>query len=172
MSFLKYRTAAIYHACNTILQRLDNFQGHFLSELGISAGTALLVFNLAPLACRRDIAMLGVIHRCVLGKGPSHFQDFFKRASAKASITRRGARRHERDLIDIRNTDVLEIECRSILGLIWVCSHLPGTAAAANCVSSFQCNLQTLVKQRQLDGCHDWMVIISQLLQVHEHPLR
>ena len=58
ISYLEYRTAAIYNECNTTLQRLDNFQEHFLSELGISVKTALFVFNLAPLACRRDIAML------------------------------------------------------------------------------------------------------------------
>ena len=105
LSFLEYRTAAIYHACEPTLQRLDNFKEHFLLEFGITAKTSLFVLNLAPLACRRDIAMLGVIHRCVLGKGPPHFQDFFKLASAKASITRRGARRHEREFIEIRNTD-------------------------------------------------------------------
>ena len=164
LSFLEYRTAAIYHACNTTLQRLDNFQEHFLSELGITAKTALFIFNLAPLTCRRDIAMLGVIHRCVLGKGPPHFQEFFKLASAKASITRRGARRHQREFIDIRYTDFLEIERRSILGLICVYNHLPGTVVAANCVLYFQRNLQTLAKERAMDGCHDWMVKIILIL--------
>ena len=141
LSFLEYRTAAIYHACNTTLQRLDNFQEHFLSELGITAKTALFVFNLAPLARRRDIAMLGVMHRCVLGKGPPHFQDFFKLAPPKASTTRSGARRHGRQLIDIRNKAFIEIERRSILGLILVYNHMPGNVVAANCVSSFQRNL-------------------------------
>ena len=96
----------------------------------------------------------------------------FQLAWAKASITRNGARRHEMEFIDIRNKDFLEIDCRSILGFILVYNHLPGTVVAANFVLSFQCNVQTLVKQRALDGCHDWMVIISQLLPVNEHPLR
>ena len=81
--------------------------------------------------------MLRVIHRCVWGKGPPRFQDFLKLASAKASITRRGVRRHERGLIDIRNKDFLEIERRSIVGFIWVSNPLPGSVIAANCVSSF-----------------------------------
>ena len=153
----------MYNACNTTLQR---------SELRITAKTVLFVINLALLACRRDIAMLEVIHRCVLCNGPQHFQDLFRLAWAKASITRNGARRHAREFIDIRNKDFLEIDCRSILGFILVYNHLPGTVVAANFVLSFQCNVQTLVKQRALDGCHDWMVIISQLLQVSEHPLR
>ena len=39
---------------------------------------ALLNFNLAPLATRRDIGMLGVIHRTALGKGPSQLKQHFK----------------------------------------------------------------------------------------------
>ena len=46
LSFLEYRTAAIYNACNTTLLPLDNFQEHFLSELGITAETAMFVCNL------------------------------------------------------------------------------------------------------------------------------
>ena len=36
---------------------------------------ALFVFHLAPLSVRRDIAMLGVVHRTVLGWGPVQFRD-------------------------------------------------------------------------------------------------
>ena len=38
---------------------------------------ALIHFSLAPLECRRDMAMLGFIHRIALGKGPPPFQQFF-----------------------------------------------------------------------------------------------
>ena len=40
---------------------------------------ALFVFHLAPLSVRRDIAILGVIHRMVLGRGPQ-FRELFKLA--------------------------------------------------------------------------------------------
>ena len=99
--------------------------------------------------------MLGVMHRCVFSKGSPHFEDFFKLASAKASITRRGARRHEREFIDIRNAYLFEIERRNILGFIWVYNHLRGIVVAANCVSSLQRNIQTLVNERALYGCYD-----------------
>ena len=68
LAYIKYRTAAIYHACDTVLAPLDAFQQRFLRELGMSEEDALFHFNLAPLSCRRDIAMLGLIHRCVLKK--------------------------------------------------------------------------------------------------------
>eukprot|EP00969_Alexandrium_andersonii_P029728 1298020-Alexandrium_andersonii.AAC.1 len=38
--------------------------------LEISGRCALFRFRLAPLATRRDIALLGLVHRTVLGQGP------------------------------------------------------------------------------------------------------
>ena len=70
LSFIEYRTAAIYHARRDVLVRLDRVQEKFLEDVGISSQDALLHFNLAPLASRRDMAMLGMIHRTVLRKGP------------------------------------------------------------------------------------------------------
>ena len=58
-----------------LLQRLDRIQDRFLEELGLSAAEALLKHNLAPLSTRRDIAMLGLIHRTVLGCGPNTFSN-------------------------------------------------------------------------------------------------
>jgi len=77
LSFIEYRTPAIYHAKRDILQKLDNVQRKFLKNIGVDEATALHVFNLAPLEVRRDIAMLGLIHRTVLRKGPSHFRKLF-----------------------------------------------------------------------------------------------
>ena len=172
LSFLEYRTAAIYHACDTTLRPLDNFQERFLAELGIPAESAMFEFNLAPLACRRDMAMLGIVHRCVLGKGPAHFNEFFKLDTARAAMTRNGSRRHGRQLVDIRNRQFLEIERRSILGLIWVYNHLPATVVAANTVSLFQHNLQLLLKERLSNGYTDWRITLSPRIPVYRHPLR
>ena len=75
LSYTEYRTAAICNACDTALSPLDKLQNNFLAELGVSCQDALMHFNLAPLQCRRDIAMLGLVHRCVLGKLPAHFKN-------------------------------------------------------------------------------------------------
>ena len=120
LSYLEYRTAAIYHACNTVLAPLDAFQYRFLRELGISDEDAVFHFNLASLQCRRDIAMLGLIHRCVLEKGPDHFGTFFVRSTQQKPNTRSGSARHGRQIADIRNRHFLEIERRSALGLICI----------------------------------------------------
>ena len=71
LGFVEYRTAAVYHACPSALTSLDNLQEWFLRDLGLTAKEALEHFKLAPLSSTRDIAMLGVVLRAVLGKGPS-----------------------------------------------------------------------------------------------------
>ena len=76
LSFLEYRTSAIYHACDSHLRKVDALQARFLKHLGISAREAFERLNLAPLSTRRDIAMLGVIHRSVLGLGPPQLASF------------------------------------------------------------------------------------------------
>ena len=60
---MEFRTPAFYHASTSILQPLDRVLHSFLSQLSISEIEALIHFNLVPLALRRDIAMLGMIHR-------------------------------------------------------------------------------------------------------------
>eukprot|EP00969_Alexandrium_andersonii_P279798 12368234-Alexandrium_andersonii.AAC.1 len=44
----------------------------------IEEGCALLRFRLAPLAVRRDIALLGLVHRAALGLGPPQLQQIFR----------------------------------------------------------------------------------------------
>ena len=141
LSYLEYRTAAIYHACDTVLAPLDAFQEKFLREIGISEEDSLFNFNLAPLSSRRDIAMLGLIHRCVLNKGPEHFNTFFAASTQQRRNTRSASATHGKQLSDIDNKRFLDIERKSALVLVWVCNRLPeeivtGTVGGAMANSS------------------------------------
>ena len=60
------------------MQKLDRVQMRFLKDAGAEEADALMYFNLAPLSVRRDIAMMGVLHRTVAGRGPPHFKQHFK----------------------------------------------------------------------------------------------
>ena len=80
LSFIEYRTAAIYHACQSALDLLDDIQEKVLKVTGASKVEALNEMNLAPLSVRRDIAMLGIIHCAVIGRGPDQFREFSDRA--------------------------------------------------------------------------------------------
>ena len=77
LSHIEYRTPGIFHASTTALRPVDNILSCLLRDLDISLDACLHEFNLASLSTRRDIAMLAVIHRAVLHKGPPHFFPFF-----------------------------------------------------------------------------------------------
>ena len=76
LSCVEYRTAAIAHAATTTLYTLDLLQVQFLAAVGVTEREALLVFHLPPLSLRRDIAILGVLHRAALGIGPRPLRYF------------------------------------------------------------------------------------------------
>ena len=82
LSFVEYRTPAVNHVAKTTLAGIDAVQRRFLRECGLSDEDALLHFNLVPLETPRNIAMLGLIHRSVLGCGPRHFANMFFALSA------------------------------------------------------------------------------------------
>ena len=134
LSYLEYRTPAIYHATRVVLRRLDAVQRNFLHDIGVDGVTALLHFHLAPLSTRRDVAMLGMIHRTVLGKGPPQFGKFFRRDP-----------NHTLKLVDPRQTSRSPLLKRSALGLVAVYNMLPHNVLSAKTVSAFQKGLQATV---------------------------
>ena len=174
LSYVEYRTAAVYHATNTVLRPLNAVQTRFLKALGCTELEALMEFNLAPLSARRDIAMLGVIHRTTLGKGPAHFREFFKPAerTQRTYFTRRTARNHTKPLEDPRTGRFPELLRRSALGLIAVYNMLPPELVLAKTVKEFQSNLQELLKTRAKEGCDDWAETLSPRVPLWCHPLR
>ena len=84
-SFVEYRTPAVYHAASTILPGIDAVQRRFLRVCCLTEEDALMFFNLAPLETRRDMAMLVLIHRTVLGCDTRHFASIFRLAPPSSS---------------------------------------------------------------------------------------
>ena len=102
--------------------------------------------------------MLGLIHRCVLGKGPPQFAQFFVQENAGPvyRCTRAQLRRHSRTLVDLLRGKFLEIDRRSALGLIGVYNMLPSNIVGLNSVCTFQGALQKLVIQQALQENPHW----------------
>ena len=174
LSYVEYRTAALYHATDSVLKPLDAVQSRFLKALGCSEVEALMELNLAPLRARRDIAMLGVVHRTVLGKGPSHFRAFFKLAELKQHryLTRRAGKNHDKQLEDPRKGTFPELVRRSALGLIAVYNLLPADLVEEKTVKGFQSKLQGHLKERAAAGCEDWAETLSLRVPLWKHLLR
>ena len=159
LSYLEYRTPAIYHATRAILRRLDAVQTRFLKDIGVDEVTALNKFHLAPLTTRRDIAMLGLIHRTAMGKGPAQFKEFFKRDP------------HSTALHDPRNDSNAPITRRSALGLVAIYNMLPPSVLVARSVSAFQRSLQECVVKFALSGYPQWAELFSPRIPLVSHPI-
>ena len=102
--------------------------------------------------------MLGVLHRTVLGKGPTHLRKHFKR---EAGWKLEDPRTYIKDPLVVR----------SALGLTVVYNMLPERCRAANSVKEFQTGLQKLVKDRLEDGYEDWGDTLSPRTPMGRHPL-
>ena len=102
LPFPEHSAPAVYHATTALLDVLDRVQTTFLRRLGLTEEEALERYSLAPLGTRRDVAMLGVVHRTVLGDGPPQFRKWFFPAAAPnhAYHTRTQAKKHEKHLHD------------------------------------------------------------------------
>ena len=173
LSYVEYRTVAIYHACDTHLAHIDRLQTRFLRELDVSPEEALTEFHLAPLSTRRDIAMLGMVHRASLGKGPRQLHRFFCRdENFSRRPTRAGIRLHDRQLREHRTGCYSELLSRSALGLVSVYNLLPQVIIESSEVKLFQSRLQHIVKYQASVGSDGWSRILSPRLALHSHPVR
>ena len=179
LTFVEYRTAAFYHACDSALALLDAVQDRLVDAAGMTKLEALTNARLAPLAVWREIAMLGVIHRTVLGRGPRQFQQFFK---ADTSARNEGRGKHRLQLMKLTDdfSDFILPGSRpanyiqySAFGLIEVYNLLPPQIVeACPCAPSFQRALQDLVIHRADTGCGDWEQTLSPRVPSYRHPLR
>jgi hypothetical protein len=158
LAFLEYRTPAIYHVTRDILRRLDRVQSRFLEDVGLSQADALMEFNLAPLATRRDIAMMGLLHRTAIGKGPPQFRNHFEVEA-------------DGRLKDPRAAIKSPLVVRSALGLAALYNMLPDCWRKIRSVKDFQRRLQELVKQRLTEGCLDWEETFSPRVPLTRHAL-
>ena len=136
LSFIEYRTPAIYHAARVDLQKVDQIQERFLRSIGMTAEDALMKFNLAPLRMRRDIAMLGMLHRSALGHGPPQLRELFRRAPGGYQLLDPYSRCQRTPLIK-----------RSGWGLIRVYNRLGSGAQSIKTVKELQHYLQERVKR-------------------------
>ena len=102
---------------------------------------------MVPLNARRDMAMLGLIHRCVLGAGPEHFRKYFRLAPRSLNPGGRETKnRHSFQLVTYRTGRFLQVVSNSVFGLVDVYNLLPEYVVAAGDVHTFQKRLQELLR--------------------------
>ena len=162
LSKLEFATAAIYHASPFFLAALDRVQDRFLDALGISREIAVIELKLAPLQARRDIALLGLLHRIVLMLAPAHFSDFVRLAVRPVfpQSYRVPAWRHSRQLHDPTCGAESRMLQRSFLWLIYTYNLLPQKVVKQKSVKLFQNALQRDVIQGAHAGVRRWEALL------------
>ena len=163
LSFVESSTPGLYHAAPTVLDRVDRVQRRLLRELGLDELQALLNFRLAPLPSRRDMAMLGALHKVTLGLAPPQLAAFFPPRVRPANLYERQRLRYLRPLHDkqlhtdcgITATDVMR---RSLFGLVHAYNQLPQRVVDQKTVKGFQRCLQDALKAyaSQPSAPEDW----------------
>ena len=162
MSYLESGTPGYYHASKSVLAPIDRVQWRLLREFALTDEEALTTYSLAPLPSRRDMAMLGFLHRISLGCISDRIQVLFPFASPPAAgriPTILSVRRQQRQFREPWfRTDVLK---RSTFGLTVVYDLLPPHVIASKSIKAFQSLLQkTLPKSSHL-GINNWQRIFA-----------
>ena len=166
LSYLESSTPALYHAAASVLAWVDRVQWRFQREVGFSEIECLRNFRLAPLKSRRDMAMLGVLHKINLGIAPPQLQALFPKLGDIEELPMRQRLRHWRPLhskqvsthANFSSSNVLK---RSLFGLVHCYNILPQHVVDASSVQLFQRKLQGGLLQHADLGAEDWQSLFS-----------
>ena len=168
LSYMESSTPGLYHAAPSVLGRVDRVQRRLLRELELSELEALQTHNLAPLASRRDIAMLGALHKVALGTAPAQLALLFPLRGIVAERENRMLRYwrplHNKQLATAAKFSSSDIMKRSLFGLCLCYNKLPQQLVDCKTVSLFQKTLQKgLLKYAERRAVHgnDWERLYS-----------
>ena len=148
-------TGAIFHSANYLLDKLDNCQTRFLNEIGISEIDAFLEFNFAPLRLRRNIGVLGLLHKRVLGLAHPIFQDLlpFHDHSQHGASTGNHTRQLYGHALDVVFQSSLYH--KSIFSMVHIYNRLPQKTIDKKTVSDFQRDLTFITRASCREGVQD-----------------
>ncbi len=166
LSFVESSTPALYHAAPSTLSRIDRVQTRFLREVGLTELQALRNYRLAPLCSRRDMAMLGLLHKVNLKKAPAQLAVFFPcRGTVNEPLRRQRLRRwrplHNRQLGTLATDFSSDTMKRSLFGLVHCYNSLPQRVADSVSVKSFQKGLQMALLELAEKDSPDWQLLFS-----------
>jgi len=148
--------AGYSHAAPSLLEKIDDVHYRFLRDLEVSSSDAFLEHAFAPPSLRRNLGILGLIHKRVIGKCHPSFDRLLPWWTSKFSEPR--GRGHNKQLyghwVEISHHQA--IFQRSIFGMRDVYNDLPQGVVDSPSVSSFQHSLTHIVRTRcQLQDA-DW----------------
>ena len=158
---MECHNGGIFHASTYILDKLDMVHYNFLRDLDVHPSEAFLEFNFAPPKLRRNIGILGLLHKRVLGLSHPLFQDLLPFCNDVPNSAPHGC--HNKQLYG-HLPDVefqLVLYCRSIFAMTYVYNRLPQYVIDCKTVSLFQSCLTKIVREACTNGDPDWSEFFS-----------
>ena len=155
LGILESNIGGIYHATQHVLAPLDRILTTFVHTLNLEIEEAYLKYNLAPLALRRDIAMLGFLHKLNLSESHADIRRLFPHLPC--NDIRFGHNKQFMHLPSMqRNMEHPELLRRSIFGLIPIYNALPQHVVNHGTVHDFQSRLITVIRLKCKIHHADW----------------
>ena len=141
----EYQNAAICHAVPSLLAQIDAMQRRYLHELHLTEEVAFLDHNFLPPRTRRDVAMLGLIHKRVLGTAHPAFAFLLPWSTASSVHCR-----HNKQLYSGRDKCIGNhaLFHRSILGRADMYNRLSQRLVDIDNIKMFQSELTQIIRNR------------------------
>ena len=136
-----------------MLAPLDKIATRFVHELNLEVDFAFLRYNLAPLSLRRDIAMLGSLHKTHLPHAHPHITDFFP--------TRLGTKIWDITGLRTQRLQHPVLYCRSLFHLVHVYNSLPRHVIQCKTGSTFQHELTSIARSKCSQHHANWQTFLS-----------
>ena len=156
-----------FHAAPSLLDKIDQVQSIFLHKLGVSEKDAFLDHNFAPSSLRRNIAILGLLQKRVLGLCHRSFDSLLPWYSQRFETARGFG--HNKQLYGhwVEADQHSALFSRSIFLMVDIYNNLPQYVVDASTVSSFQSFLTEMARKRCQLGNASWAKSFSRLNGLH-----
>ena len=154
-----------FHAAESLLEKIDKVQSNFVGELGLSLEQAFLEYNFPPPRLRRNVGVLGLLQKRVLGKCHPSFNQLLPWRHEYFSEPRLLG--HSKQLYG-HNCEITNHQAlfnRSIFAMVDIYNNLPQYVIDASSVSLFQKYLMQIVRFRCKSGDPAWTASFSRLAE-------
>ena len=152
---MECNNGAIFHAATSYLDKFDSVQRGFLNELPCTEQDAFLLYNFAPPTLRRDIGILGLLHKRVLGLCHPVYEEIFPWHTSIFASPRPG---HSKQLYGgFRECHFQHaLFQRSIFAMVDIYNNLSQEIVDSQTVSAFQSKLTEIARENCKNNTPRW----------------
>ena len=153
---IECHAGAFFHVVSSLLLKIAQVQESFLHKLDLSNRDAFLKFNFAPTILRRNIGVLGFLHKRVLGLSHPSIEKLLPWYAQRFDEPRNLG--HNKQLYghSVEISHQRSLFNRSIFAMVDIYNNLPQEIVDASSVKIFQSLLTKVAKERCLRGDPDW----------------